>query len=189
MLQSVTRRALVTAAGAATLALALPVSAHAAGTSVPIKRLRTVNVRKAAAEAEHAQYRPALRNLPAGEQFAALEERRMDEGAEALRAPAQALQPPTVAGQRITSSEVQRGFEGLDIRDTVFSQGFEVEPPDQGLCGGTFGSTTFLWEEVNLAIGLFDTKQNQYTPPALGLNALYGVGPRSTSTPASTDRS
>ena len=72
---------------------------------------------------------------------------------------------------------MQTGFEGLDIRDTVFSQGFEVEPPDQGLCGGTFGATTFLWEEVNLAIGLFDTQQNQYTPPALGLNVLYGVLP------------
>ena len=72
---------------------------------------------------------------------------------------------------------MQTGFEGLDIRDTVFSQGFEVEPPDQGLCGGTFGATTFLWEEVNLAIGLFDTQQNQYTPPALGLNVLYGVPP------------
>ena len=141
-----------------------------------IKKLGTVNVREAAAAAKHAQYRPALRNLPAAKQFAALEERRNAEGA-ALRKPAPALQPPTVAGQRITSNEVQTGFEGLDIRDTVFSQGFEVEPPDQGLCGGTFGPTTFLWEEVNLAIGLFDTQQNQYTPPALGLNVLYGVPP------------
>jgi hypothetical protein len=102
----------------------------------------------------------------------------MSEDAYALRKSTQALQPPTVAGQGITSNEVQRGFEWLDIRDTVFSQGFEVEPPDQGLRGGAFGSTTFLWEEVNLAIGLFDTQQDQYTPPALGLNALYGVGVR-----------
>src|SRR6185295_15549848 len=131
--------------------------------------------RDAAAGAKHAQYRPALRNLPAAEQFAALEERRNAESA--LRKAAPTLQPPTVAGQRITSNEVQTGFEGLDIRDTVFSQGFELEPPDQGLCGGTFGPTTFLWEEVNLAIGLFDTQQNQYTPPALGLNVLYGVPP------------
>ena len=142
----------------------LSVPAHAAGTAVGIKKLGTVNVREAAAAAQHAQYRPALRNLPAAKQFAALEERRNAE-AEALRKPAPVLQPPTVAGQRITSNEVQAGFEGLDIRDTVFSQGFEVEPPDQGLCGGTFGPTTFLWEEVNLAIGLFDTQQNQYTPP------------------------
>jgi hypothetical protein len=171
----VLRRSFVTGAGAAALALGVAVPAQAAGTTGPIKKLRTVNVRQAAAAAKPAQYRPALRNLPAGEAFAALEERRNAESA--LRKPAPALQPPTVAGQRITANEVQTGFEGLDIRDQVFSQGFEVEPPDQGLCGGTFGPTTFLWEEVNLAIGLFDTQQNQYTPPALGLNVLYGVPP------------
>src|SRR3954453_2087924 len=172
----VLRRSFVTGADAAVLALGVAVPAHAAGTTTgPIKKLRTVNVRQAAAAAKPTQYRPALRNLPAGKAFAALEERRNAESA--LRKPAPALQPPTVAGQRITSNEVSTGFEGLDIRDTVFSQGFELEPPDQGLCGGRFQTTTFLWEEVNLAIGLFDTNQNQYTPPALGLNALYGVGP------------
>src|SRR3954454_11922512 len=172
----VLRRSFVTGAGAAVLALGVAVPSHAAGTTTgPIKKLRTVNVRQAAAAAKPTQYRPALRNLPAGKAFAALEERRNAESA--LRKPAPALQPPTVAGQRITSNEVQTGFEGLDIRDEVFSQGFELEPPDQGLCGGTFGPTTFLWEEVNLAIGLFDTQQNQYTPPALGLNVLYGVPP------------
>ena len=176
MPKSVVRRACVAVAATAALALGVTVPAYAAGTPVAIKKLGTVNVREAAAAAKHAQYRPALRNLPAAKQFAALEERRNEEAA-ALRKPAPVLQPPTVAGQRITSNEVQNGFEGLDIRDTVFSQGFEVEPPDQGLCGGTFGPTTFLWEEVNLAIGLFDTQQNQYTPPALGLNALYGVPP------------
>ena len=168
-------RASVAVAGAAVLALALSAPAQADGTAGRIKKLGTVNVRQAVAGAHHAQYRPAMRNLPAFKQFAALEERRA-EGAE-LRKASPALQPPTVAGQRIVSNEVQAGFEGLDIRDTVFSQGFEVEPPDQGLCGGTFNGTTFLWEEVNLAIGLFDTQQSQYTPPGLGLNVLYGVGP------------
>jgi hypothetical protein len=187
LLQSVVRRAIVAVAGAATLALGVTVPAHAAGTAVGIKKLGTVNLREAAAAAKRAQHRPALRNLPAAKQFAALEERR--NGEEARRGAATALQPPTVAGQRITSNEVQSGFEGLDIRDTVFSQGFEVEPPDQGLCGGTFGATTFLWGEVNLAIGLFDTQQNQYTPPALGLNALYGVPPAFDSTPAGSGRS
>ena len=33
-----------------------------------------MNLRDAAAAAKHAQYRPALRNLPAAKQFAALEE-------------------------------------------------------------------------------------------------------------------
>src|SRR3954451_2352464 len=171
----VLRRSFVTGAGAAVLALGVAVPAHAAGTTGPIKKLRTVNVRQAAAAAKPAQYRPTLRDLPAAKQFAALEERR--NAGSALRKPAPALQPPTVAGQRIISNEVSTGFEGLDIRDTVFSQGFELEPPDQGLCGGTFGATTFLWEEVNLAIGLYDVQQNQYTPPALGLNVLYGVPP------------
>jgi hypothetical protein len=177
VLQSLARRGFVAFAGAAALALGVAaVPAEAAGSTSGIKKVGTVNLREAAAGARHAQYRPALRNLPAAKQFAALEERR-NSGEEALRKSGQTLQPPTVAGQRITSHEVQRGFEGLDIRDTVFSQGFEVEPPDQGLCGGTFNGTTFLWEEVNLAIGLFDTQQNQYTPPGLGLNVLYGVPP------------
>jgi hypothetical protein len=177
LLRSLVRRGFVVVAGAAALALCVTVvPAQAAGPTAGIKKLGTVNLREAAAGARHAQYRPAFRNLPAAKQFAALEERR-NSGAEALNKSGQTLQPPKVAGQRITSGEVQRGFEGLDIRDTVFSQGFEVEPPDQGLCGGTFNGTTFLWEEVNLAIGLFDTKQSQYTPPGLGLNVLYGVPP------------
>jgi hypothetical protein len=158
------------------LALVVSAPAQADGSTVRIKKLGTVNVREAAAGAHHAQYRPAFRNLPAAKQFAALEERRNEDEA-GLRRASPALEPPRVAGQQITSAEVQAGFEGLDIRDTVFSQGFEVEPPDQGLCGGTSGTTTFLWEEVNLAIGLFDTQQNQYTPPGLGLNVLYGVPP------------
>src|SRR4051812_39295173 len=138
---SVVRRGFVAVAGAAVLAVGLAGPAQAAG---GIKKLRTVNVRQAAANAKSVPYRPAFRNLPASEAFAQLEERRND-GVEALRKGSPALQPPTVAGQRIVSREVQTGFEGLDIRDTVFSQGFEVEPPDQGLCGGRFQTTTFLW--------------------------------------------
>jgi hypothetical protein len=170
------RRAVVAATGAAALALCVSAPAQAAGTTAPIKKLGTVDVRAAAAAAKHAPYRPAARNYPAAEQFAELEERRFGEES-ALRKAAPKLKPPNIAGQKITNNEINTGFEGLDIRDTVFSQGFEVEPPDQGLCGGKFGSTTFLWEEVNLAIGLFDTNQGQYTPPGLGLNVLYGVGP------------
>ena len=173
MSQSLVRRAFVAAAGVA-LALGLTASAQAAGTAGSLKKLGTVNVRQAAAAAKPAQYRPALRNLPSAEQFAALEERR-NEGVSALRKAPSALQPPSVNGQRITSNEVQAGWEGLDIRDQVFSQGFEVEPPDQGLCGGRFGATTYLFEEVNLALALFDTQQAQYTPPGLGINVLYGL--------------
>ena len=175
MSKSVLRRACAVSTAVAALAVVSSAPAQAAG-KVTVKKLGTVNFRQAIADAKHAQHRPALRNMPAAKQFAALDERRHS-GEEALRKSAPALKPPRVPGLPITSIEVRRGWEGLDIRDTVFSQGFEVEPPDQGLCGGTFQGTTFLWESVNLAIGLFDTQSNQYTPSALGLNALYGVGP------------
>src|SRR3954449_12209611 len=168
------RRTCLTVAGAAVLALgaAVPAKADAAA---GIKRLGNVNVEAAAVAAERVAYRPALRNLPSFKQFAELEERRGDAGADRLTAPT--LKPPTVAGQSITPMYPLSGFESLDIRDQVFSQGFEVEPPDQGLCGGKFSGTTYLWGEVNLAIALYDTNENQYTPPALGLNVLYGVPP------------
>src|SRR3954452_22075629 len=151
----VVRRACATAAGAAVLALGGAVPAKAAGGAAGIQRFGRVNVQAAAAAARPAPYRPALRDTPAAKQFAALDERRNGEGTGRLTAPA--LKPPTVAGQAITSNESPLGFEGLDIRDQVFSQGFELEPPDQGLCGGTFNGTTYLWEEVNLAIALYDT--------------------------------
>jgi hypothetical protein len=173
--KSLLRRACAASVAVAALAVASSAPAQAAG-KVVVKKRGTVNVRQAIADAKPAPHRPALRNLPAAKQFAELEERRHGDE-QALRKSAPTLKPPRVPGLPITSNEVQRGWEGLDIRDTVFSQGFEVEPPDQGLCGGTFQGTTFLWEEVNLAIGLFDTQSNQYTPSALGLNALYGVGP------------
>src|SRR5689334_16857259 len=102
------------------LALSLTASAQAA---VGIKKLGTVNVRQVAAAARSAPYRPTLRATPAREKFSALDERR-GEGVSALRKAPSALQPPTVNGQRITSNEVQAGWEGLDIRDQVFSQGF-----------------------------------------------------------------
>ena len=175
MSKSLLRRACAASVAVAALAFVSGAPAQAAG-RVTVKKVGTVNVRQAIAGAKHAQYRPALRNMPAAKQFAALDERR-NSGEEGLRKAAPALKPPQVPGLPITSIEARRGWEGLDIRDTVFSQGFELEPPDQGLCGGTFQGTTFLWEEVNLAIGLFDTQSNQYTPPALGLNALYGLGP------------
>jgi len=173
------RRAGVVAACGVAALLASAVPAGAAGTIQPLRKLGTVNVREAAANAKHVAYRPALRNSAAHQLFDALELRRHPEepGAEGIGPAAAALAPPTVAGSPITSAEVQRGFEGEDITDTVFSQGFELEPPDQGLCGGTFQGTTFLWETVNLSAGLYDTQGNQYTPPALGVNNLFGLPP------------
>src|SRR3954451_12232240 len=166
------------AVAAAALAVGGAVGAQAAQSSGPgkITKVGTVDVRKAAAAAGNAPYRPALRNSAASRLVGALEERRNDEPP-APRGGPRGPKPPNVRGLKIASGEAQRGWEGQDIRDTVFSQGFEVEPPDQGLCVGTVGSVTFLWEEVNLSIALYDSQQNQYTPPALGLNALYDLPP------------
>ena len=147
---SVVRRAFVAAAGTAALALGVTVPAHAAGNTVPIKKLGTVNVREAAANARKATYRPEAAQLPRPSSST-----RSRSGASARRpAAARAPRGPQAADRRrapVTSAEVQRGFEGQDITDTVFSQGFELEPPDQGLCGGRSSGTTFLWETVNLA--------------------------------------
>ena len=136
MSKSLLRRACVASVAVAGVAVVSSAPALAAR-RVTVKKVGTVNVRQATAGAKHAQYRPALRNLPAAEQFAALEERRNSE----KRACASRHRRCNRRGLRGSGSpptRCRRGFEGLDIRDTVFSQGFEVEPPDQGLCGGTF---------------------------------------------------
>jgi hypothetical protein len=151
-----------------------PLAAQAGAASKPIRKLGTVNVRQAAAASKPITVR--VKRTPATQVFDAFEARR---GPEEAFAPnrAQALSPPNVPGLSITSAQSPRGFEGLDIRDTFFSQGGEFEPPDQGLCGGTFQGTTFLFEETNLALAVYDTDANQLTPPAVGINALFGVGP------------
>jgi hypothetical protein len=150
-----------------------PAVAQAAGASAPIRKLGTVDIRQAAAGAKAV---PRATRTPATQVFDAFEARRHPEES-GVTGKAKALSAPTVPGTSLTTAESQRGFEGLDIRDTVFSQGFELEPPDQGLCGGTFQGTTYLFEETNLALAVYDRQTNQYTPPALGINALYGVPP------------
>ncbi len=148
-------------------------SASAAPTTTTIKPIGSVDVRALAAHAGTVPYRPALRNSPAQRAWRAREADRAE--ASPLRAPAQ-LQPPRVPGVPIVAADNARGFEGLDIRDTVFTNGFEVEPPDQGLCGGRFQGTTYLFESVNLAVALFDSDGDQATPP-LDLNTFFGQAP------------
>jgi hypothetical protein len=149
-------------------------TASAAVAAVPINPVATVNVRELAAQARTVPYRPALRNSPAQVQWRAREAAKQEPGPSALRAPE--LTPPNVAGVSPVSAESPDGFEGLDIKDMVFTNGFEAEPPDQGLCGGSFDGTTYLFESVNLALTLYDTDTNQYTP-ALDLNRFYGQAP------------
>jgi hypothetical protein len=152
---------------------ALAVTATSAAAAPPINPVGTVNLRDLAAHARHAPYRPALRNSPAQVKWRAREAGREQP---APLAATGGLKPPKVRGLPIVSDESRRGFEALGIADTVFTNGFEPEPPDQGLCGGRFQGATYLFESVNLALSLYDTDSNQYTP-AVDLNSFYGLPP------------
>jgi len=83
---------------------------------------------------------------------------------------------PYVPGGRVVVDPVTDGFEGLSHSQQAFASGVELEPPDQGLCGGTASSTTYLFESVNDALALYDTDTNQRSP-AVGLNSFYGLAP------------
>jgi hypothetical protein len=148
-------------------------AASASAAPTTITPVGSVNLRDLAAQAGRVPYRPALRNSPAQVAWRAREAARAEGGPSAFRTQ---LAPPNVTGLQTVSDENTDGFEGLDIRDTVFTNGFEVEPPDQGLCGGTFDGTTYLFESVNLALALFDTDTNQITP-SLDLNTFFGQAP------------
>jgi hypothetical protein len=148
-------------------------AASASGAHTTITPIGSVNLHDLTAQAGRAPYRPALRNSAAQVKWRAREAARAEGGPSAFRTQ---LAPPNVTGLQTVSDENTDGFEGLDIRDTVFTNGFELEPPDQGLCGGTFDGTTYLFESVNLALALFDTDTNQLTPP-LDLNTFFGQAP------------
>jgi hypothetical protein len=150
-------------------------SAHAAGTVEPVARLGTVDYRQVVRDAKPKPARPELRNSPAQEEWREFEERRFESDAAAFAAPT-ALAPPSVAGSAVTIDPIEEGFEGEDIQDTVFTNGFEVEPPDQGLCGGTVAGTTYLFESVNLSIALYDTTTSKLTP-SVDLNSFFDQAP------------
>src|SRR4051812_12272978 len=97
--------------GTAAVVLAAAGPAQGAGSAQPIRKLATVNLRAAADQAQRAPYRPALRNMPAIQTFAALDARRHRDEADQLGAAA-VLKPPTVKGLPVTINEAQRGFEG-----------------------------------------------------------------------------
>jgi hypothetical protein len=159
---------------ASALLVAALVSTAASASAAPtITPVGSVDLRELAAHARRVPYRPALRNSPAQVQWRAREAAKA--GVSPLGARTQ-LRPPDVPGLPLVGDESPRGFEGLDIADTVFTNGFEVEPPDQGLCGGRSAGTTYLFESVNLAIALYDTNASQYTP-ALDLNSFFDQAP------------
>jgi hypothetical protein len=65
-----------------------------------------------------------------------------------------------------------RGFIGITEASQGLANGFDVEPPDQGLCAGQ----GFIFEQVNLGIAVYRQNGTQLTP-VVPLNVLYGVPP------------
>ncbi len=170
--RSFARRACAAVFGAAAIAGTGALPAHAAGVVQPVRRLGTVDLQTVADRAGRAPTRHALRNSVAYRKWRALEDARFEPASGA----GARLAPPSVAGSPVSIDPVERGFEGEGIQDTVFTNGFEVEPPDQGLCGGTFQDTTFLFESVNLSIALYDTSTSKDTP-SISLNSFFGLPP------------
>lgn len=89
-------------------------------------------------------------------------------------APASAV---TVPNPTTTFSVVTRpggtlGFTGLTALDSHNVNGFDVEPPDQGLCAeaGT------VMESVNLALQVYSENGSAYTHP-VSLNTFFGLPP------------
>jgi hypothetical protein len=64
------------------------------------------------------------------------------------------------------------GFVGLSATDNGALNGFDVEPPDQGLCA----TGTTAMEAVNLTVGVYDENGSTLMPPVT-LNSFFGVGP------------
>jgi hypothetical protein len=168
------RAALKVFVGAIAL-LVLAAPAHAEGTVEPVAKVGTVDYRTVVRNARPRPARPELRNSPAQVEWREFEERRFEGQGAALTAPT-SLTPPSVAGSGVVIDPIQEGFEGEDIQDTVFTNGSEVEPPDQGLCGGTVEGTTYLFESVNLSIALYDTTTSKLTP-SVDLNSFFGQAP------------
>lgn len=64
------------------------------------------------------------------------------------------------------------GFIGLTTAHSAAVNGFDVEPPDQGLCAHR--STTM--EAVNLALSVYDQNGSTLMPP-VSLNSFFGLAP------------
>jgi hypothetical protein len=64
------------------------------------------------------------------------------------------------------------GFVGLTTVDSAAVNGFDVEPPDQGLCA----HSSTVMENVNLALAVYDENGSTMLPP-VSLNSFFGLAP------------
>lgn len=76
--------------------------------------------------------------------------------------------PKTVVGTRPNFS----GFAGMTALTNHNLNGFDLEPPDQGLAVGG----GFVFEAINLVFGIFDKSGNLFAGPVTA-NAFFGLPP------------
>lgn len=87
---------------------------------------------------------------------------------------------PTPTPFPVLNTPDRQGWEGLTNLEQELAPGngaFAVEPPDQGLCAGTFKGQTLLFESVNVALQVYDSHGNQLLPGAVALNQFFGLPP------------
>lgn len=87
-------------------------------------------------------------------------------GGPGLRAAAPVAMPLTGADSGFS------GFDGLSSVDNRNANGFDVEPPDQGLCAGN----GFLVEGVNLAVQVY-SQSGANLSGVTSLNSFFGLTP------------
>lgn len=94
-------------------------------------------------------------------------------------APLRGLPAPTPGNSSVVLSQAHRGWQGLDHADQRLAGNgnqFSLEPPDQGLCVGATGGTTYLFESVNDALTVFDSTSSQLISPVT-LSQFFGLAP------------
>lgn len=73
-----------------------------------------------------------------------------------------------------------QGWEGitnLEQENAPGNGGFAIEPPDQGLCVGAYKGQAYVFESVNDALQVYDTKGDQLLAGPVALSSLFGVPP------------
>lgn len=80
--------------------------------------------------------------------------------------------PPTAASSPVAGAQLRRGFPGLDATQSQAVNGFDLEPPDEGLGAGN----GFVANFVNLVGAIYNTHGARLTGP-FSLNAFFAEPP------------
>jgi hypothetical protein len=95
-------------------------------------------------------------------------------------APGTAVGFPSPAGLPVVDTPDRLGWEGITNLEQELAPGnggFAVEPPDQGLCVGSFKGAVYAFESVNLALQVYDTHGAALLPGTVSLNSFFGLAP------------